>query len=78
MIESIVFIELINYVEKSVNGGTLVLTLKELCAMYVYCLQNLGVRKYVHRSRLKHILKHFPKAQEQQERKNVALSSKRA
>lgn len=49
-------------------------TLKELYAMYVDRLQNLGVRKYVNRSRLKHIiLEHFPEAQEQQEGKNVVI-----
>ena len=74
MIESIVFVELTNYMEKSVIGGTLLFTLKELYALYVDRLQNLGVRKYVHRSRFKHIiLEHFPEAQEQQEGKNVVI-----
>ena len=74
MIESVVFVELTNYVEKSVNGGTLIFTLKELHDMYVDRLQNLGVRKYVHRSRFKLIiLEHFPEAQEQQEGKTVVI-----
>ena len=49
-------------------------TLKELYAMYVDRFQNLGVRKYVHRSRLKHIiLEHFQEAQQQQEGKYVVI-----
>ena len=45
--------------------------------MYVDRLQNLGARKNVHRSRLKHdILEHFPEAQEQQEGKKVFIDFK--
>ena len=66
MNESRVFIELIIYIEKAVESGTLLFKLAELHSLYVNRLGDLGITKLVNKTRFKlNLLQHFPEAQEQ-------------
>jgi hypothetical protein len=74
MNESRVFIELITYIEKAVESGTLLFRLAELHSLYVNRLSDLGIRKLVNKTWLKlSLLQHFPEAQEQCDGKNTAI-----
>lgn len=50
--ESQAFVELINYIDSSVNNGTLIFHLAELHSLYVSRLKALGIPKQVNRTRL--------------------------
>ena len=64
--ESRTFVELTNYIEKTVDSGTLIFKLSEIHSLYVNCLEDLGINKLVNKTRLKDtLLQHFPEAQEQ-------------
>ena len=64
--ESRAFVELANYIERSVYSGTLLFRLSELHMLYVSRLENLGIKKAINKTRLKvQLLEHFPEAQEQ-------------
>ena len=61
MNESRVFVELITFIEKSVNSGTLLFKLAELHSLYVDRLSDFGINKLVNKTRLKNnLLHHFP------------------
>ena len=66
MIESRVFVELVNYIEKTVESGTLLFKLSDIHSLYVNRLNDLGIVKTVNKTKLKdQLMKHFPEAQEQ-------------
>ena len=78
MNESRVYIELITYIEKAVESGTLLFKLAELHSLYVNCLGDLGITKLVNKTRLKlNFLQHFPEAQEQCDGKNTVIIFKK-
>ena len=66
------FVELVGYIEKSVESGTSFFKLTEIHSLYVDCLKHFGISKEVHKTRLKkRLLEHFPEAQEQHDGKNI-------
>uniref|UniRef100_UPI00358F8763 uncharacterized protein isoform X1 n=1 Tax=Myxine glutinosa TaxID=7769 RepID=UPI00358F8763 len=72
--EARAFIELTSYIETSVEDGTFCFKLSELRHMYEARLAALGIQKEVNKVRFKEqILHFFPKAQEQNDGKNVVL-----
>ena len=72
--ESQAFIELIEYIEASVENDKLMFLLSELHALYVRRLETLGVQKNVNKTRLKtSLLENFPAAQEQNDGRNVVI-----
>ena len=72
--ESQAFIELLEYIETSVENGKLMFLLSELHSLYVRRLETLGVHKSVNKTRLKtSLLENFPEAQEQNDGKNVVI-----
>ncbi|KAJ8349373.1 hypothetical protein SKAU_G00245030 [Synaphobranchus kaupii] len=74
MNESRAFIELINYIEKSVDSGVLLFKLSEIHSLYVSRLGELGIKKLVNKTRLKdHLLEHLPEARAQCDGKNTLL-----
>lgn len=74
MKEGVAFIELVNYIEKCVDNGTLLFKLSELHSMYVGHLGSLGIHKAINKTRLKEqLLKRFPEAQAQSEGRNVIV-----
>uniref|UniRef100_UPI00358EABF1 uncharacterized protein n=1 Tax=Myxine glutinosa TaxID=7769 RepID=UPI00358EABF1 len=74
MNESRAFVELTSYIEKSVDSGTLLFKLSEIHSLYVNRLEELGIKKLVHKTRLKgHLLERFPEAQEQYDGRNTVL-----
>jgi len=61
-----VFIELVSYIEKSVDSGILLFKLSEVHSLYVNCLKDFGINKTINNTKLKEtLMKHFPGAQEQ-------------
>ena len=78
MSESRAFVELITFMEKSVNSGMFLFRLEDLHTLYINRLGDLGIRKTVNKTRLKNdILKHFSEAQEQSDGKSVVIVFKR-
>ena len=78
MNESRVFIELITYIEKAAESGTLLFKLAELHSLYVNRLGDLGITNLVNKTRLKlNLLQHFPEAQEQCVDKNIVIIFKK-
>ena len=76
--ESRAFVELSDYVERSVYSGTLLFKLSELHTLYVSRLEDLGVDKAINKTRLKlQLLEHFPEAQEQSDGKKVIIVFKK-
>lgn len=72
--ESRAFVELVAYVESSVESGTQFFVLKELHDMYAKRLDDLDVKKQVNRFRLKNkLLEHFEEAQEQSDGKKTVI-----
>ena len=72
--ESRAFVELVHYMENSVESGTLFFVLSELHMLYETRLKDLGVAKSVNRFRLKNkILGHFTEAQEQNDGRKTIL-----
>lgn len=72
--ESRAFVELANYIERSVYSGTLLFRLSELHMLYVSRLEDLGIKKTVNKTRLKvQLLEQFPEAQEQFDGINVVI-----
>ena len=69
-----VFLELINYIEKSVESGIAIFKLSELHSLYVHRLEDMGINKGVNKTRLKDkLLQHFPESQEQQNGKYTII-----
>ncbi len=59
--ESRVFVELTSYIEKAVYSGTLLFKLSEIHVLYVNCLEDLGIKMAINKTRLKvRLLEHFP------------------
>ena len=76
--ESRAFVELANYIEKSVYSGTLLFKLSELHMLYVSRLEDLGIKKAINKTRLKvQLLEHFSEAQEQFDGRNVVIVFKK-
>ena len=74
MSELRVFVELVSYIEKAVDSGTLLFKLSELHSLYVTRLKDLGIVKIVNKTRLKDlILNYFPGAQQQYDGRNTLL-----
>lgn len=74
MNESRAFVELISYIEKSVNSGTLLFKASDIHFLYVGRLEELGINKVVNNARLKsQLLERFPEAQEQYDGRNTIL-----
>ena len=72
--ESRAFIELVDFIEKSVENETLFFVLAELHDMYQIRLNDLGVNKQVNRFRLKNkLLAHFEEAQEQTDGRRTVI-----
>ena len=72
--ESQAFIELIEYIETSVENDKLMFLLSELHSLYVRRLETLGVQKNVNKTRLKtSLLENFSVAQEQNDGRNVVI-----
>ena len=60
MNESRAFFELVDYIENSLENGTLFFVLSELHSLYENHLKDLGIAKSINRTRLKNaILNHF-------------------
>ena len=75
MIESLAFVELVEYIRDSdsVCDDKLIFRLSELHSFYVCGLDTLGVNKEIHQTRLKtSLLEFFPDAQEQSDGKNIS------
>ena len=54
------FTDLISYIEESIESGNFIFKLSELHSMYVSQLEELGLEKSIHKTRLKlQILDHF-------------------
>ena len=69
MIESRVFVELVNYIEKTVESGTLLFKLSDIHSLYVNRLNDLD-----NKTKLKdQLMKHFPEAQEQHDGRNTII-----
>ena len=78
MNESRVFVELITYIEKAVESGSLLFRLADLHSLYVNRLGDLDITKTVNKTRLKgDLLHHFSEAQEQCDGKTLLLSLKK-
>ena len=76
--ESRAFVELSNYIERSLYSGTLFFKLSELHTLYVNRLEDLGIEKEINKSRLKlQLLEHFPEAQEQYDGRNIVIVFKK-
>ena len=74
MTESRAFIELTNYIEKSVDSGMFLFKLSEIHSLYENRLMELGIQKVVNKTRLKDdLLDFFSEAQEQREGRNIVL-----
>ena len=73
--EARAFVELISFMERCVDDGKYILTLRELHQLYMNRPQHFGIAKEVNKTHLKsRILSQFPgKLQEQSDRKNVLL-----
>eukprot|EP00745_Piridium_sociabile_P022190 TRINITY_DN34414_c0_g2_i4.p1 TRINITY_DN34414_c0_g2~~TRINITY_DN34414_c0_g2_i4.p1 ORF type:complete len:320 (+),score=54.44 TRINITY_DN34414_c0_g2_i4:164-1123(+) len=68
------FIELVTYMESSIQDGVFFFKLSELRSLYTDRLQSLGVHQIVNHTRFKEmILSHFPGAQEQRKGTNVII-----
>lgn len=68
------FIELVNFIEKSVEEGTQFFKLSELHSLFEGRLKDLGVTKTVNKTRLKKaLLEHLEDAQEQHDGKNMVF-----
>lgn len=69
------FVELLGYIEKSVESGTSFFKLTEIHSLYVDRLKHFGISKEVHKTRIKEcLLEHFPEAQEQHDGRNIIIS----
>ncbi len=53
LIQAQVFADLISYIEESIEGGNFIFKLSELHSMYVSQLEELGIEKCIHKTRLK-------------------------
>ena len=74
IMESQAFIELVEYIENSVQANKLLFKLSELHSLYISRLESLGVYKTVNKTRLKNsLLDQFPDAQEQTDGKNLVI-----
>ena len=72
--EARAFVELAEYIENSVENGTLLFPLPELHSLFENRLSDLGYPKSVNRFRLKHkILDHFQEAKKQNDGKQTVL-----
>ena len=72
--ESQAFIELVEYIENSVEDNKLLFMLSELHSLYISRLEALGVYKTVNKTRLKNsLLDQFPDVQEQNDGKNLVI-----
>ena len=72
--EARAFVELVDYIEDSVENGTLFFPLPELHSLYENRLSDLGYPKSVNRFRLKNkILDHFQESHEQDDGKQTVL-----
>ena len=68
------FVELITFVENCVENGTFCFKFSELCQIYESHLHDLGIRKEINKVRFKdRVLDYFPKAQHENDGKNVIL-----
>ena len=68
------FVELTSFIEKEVISEKLLFKLSQLHSLYKNCLEDLGHKKTVNKTRLKErLLKHFQEAQEQSDGKNTIL-----
>lgn len=60
LIQAQVFADLILYIEESIESGNFIFKLSELHSMYVSQLEEFGIKKFIHKTRLKlQILNHF-------------------
>ena len=74
IMESQAFIELVEYIENSVEDNKLLFMLSELHSLYISRLEALGVYKTVNKTRLKNsLLDQFPDVQEQNDGKNLVI-----
>ena len=74
MKESIAFLEMKNYIEKSVSTGTSLFKLSELHQVHTNRLQAAGIEKSINKTRFKtQILDQFPDAKEQHDGKNIII-----
>lgn len=72
--ETRAFIELVEYIENSVENGTHFFIVAELHALYEERLKDLGVNKSINRFRLKNnLMTHFPESQEQSDGRRTLL-----
>ena len=70
-----VFVELISYIEKAVNSGTLFFKLSEIHSLYMDRLKDFNVSRQFHKTRFKERLQeHFPEAQEQHDGRNTIIA----
>ena len=73
-IEARAFVELVTYVENSIENGIFCFKLSVLCQIYESRLNDLGITKEINKARFKdRILNYFPNVQEQNDGKNVLL-----
>ena len=74
IMESQAFIELVDYIENSVEDNNLLFMLSELHSLFISRLEALGVYKTVNKTQLKNsLLAQFPDAQEQNDGKNLVI-----
>lgn len=72
--ESRAYVELTSYINKSVEGGTLMFKLADLHHIYTERLQDLNIEKQINKTRLKvKLLQSFPEAQDQFDGRNTVL-----
>lgn len=72
--ESVARVELMSYIKKMVDSGTLMFTPSEIHSLYVSRLEYLGIKKQINKTRLNDdILQHFPEAQDQHDGRNTII-----
>ena len=72
------FVELTSYIEKAVYSETLLFKLSEIHVLYVNCLEDLGIKKAISKTRLKVcLLEHFPEVLEQFDGRNTFIVFKK-
>ena len=76
--ESRVFVELTTYIENAVYSGTLLFKLSEIHVLYVNCLEDLGIKKAINKTRLMvRLLEHFPEVLEKFDGRNTFIVFKK-
>ena len=74
-----VFVELVSYIEKTVQSGTSLFKLSEIHFLYMNRLKDFGISKGFNRTRLKErLLEHFPEADEQYDGRNTIITFNKA